>query len=153
MEPHFNGCNPCPSRDPATTRMDFKGQKILVTGAGSGIGRGLSLKLAELGAEVFAVSKTEARLESLRAENGSIKTICVDLSDWKATRELLLQLPAMDGLVNNAGMGQATPFLEVQEEELDQIYAINVKPIVNVSQVVVKKMLEEKKSGREFKSR
>ena len=132
--------------------MDFKGKKILVTGAGSGIGRSLSLKLAELGAEVFAVSKTESRLETLRAENETIKTICVDLSDWKATRESLVRLPAMDGLVNNAGMGQTNPFLEVQEEELDEIYAVNVKPVVNVSQVVVKKMLEEKKTGPGFES-
>ena len=110
------------------------------------------MKLAELGAEVFAVSKTESRLETLRAENESIKTICVDLSDWKATRESLVRLPAMDGLVNNAGMGQTNPFLEVQEEELDEIYAVNVKPVVNVSQVVVKKMLEEKKTGPGFES-
>ena len=64
-----------------------------VTGAGSGIGRKLSLRLAELGAEVYAVSKTESRLESLRFENASIRTICIDLADWKATREALSELP------------------------------------------------------------
>jgi len=127
--------------------MDFKNKRYLVTGAGSGIGRKLSLRLAELGAEVYAVSKTESRLETLRAENETIKTICVDLSDWKAARDAIAGLPVMDGLVNNAGKGQATPFLEVSEEEIDSVFDINVKPIVNVSQVVVKKMIEEKRAG------
>jgi short-subunit dehydrogenase len=69
------------------------------------------------------------------------------LSDWQKTRETLSELPAMDYLVNNAGMGMSKPFLEITEEELDNIYAVNVKPIVNVSQIVVKKMVAENKPG------
>ena len=56
-------------------------------------------------------------------------------------------LQVMDGLVNNAGKGQSTPFMDVSEEELDTIFDINVKSIVNVSQMVVKKMIDEKISG------
>jgi L-xylulose reductase len=127
--------------------MKFKHKKVLITGAGSGIGRALSIRMSELGADVFAVSKTESHLMSLRAERPTIKTICVDLSDWQKTRETLSELPAMDYLVNNAGMGMSKPFLEITEEELDNIYAVNVKPIVNVSQIVVKKMVAENKPG------
>jgi L-xylulose reductase len=79
--------------------MSLQGKKALITGAGSGIGRALALRMAELGAEVFAVSKTESRLESLRAENPSIRTVCVDLADWQKTRQALEDLPAMDFLV------------------------------------------------------
>ena len=46
--------------------LDFTGQKIVVTGAGKGIGRGLTTKLVELGAHVVAISRTQADLDSLK---------------------------------------------------------------------------------------
>ncbi len=62
--------------------MEFKNKKVLITGAGSGIGRSLAIRLAELGAEVFAVAKTQDHLDSLKSEQPSITTICQDLSKW-----------------------------------------------------------------------
>ena len=49
--------------------------------------------------------------------------------------------------MNNAGLGNQNLFLDVPEEELDSLWAVNVKPIVNLGQVMVKKLLEEKKPG------
>ena len=49
--------------------------------------------------------------------------------------------------MNNAGLGNQNLFLDVPEEELDSLWAVNVKPIVNLGQVMVKKLLQEKKPG------
>jgi short-subunit dehydrogenase len=53
---------------------------------------------------------------------------------FKVLAETDSNVPKIYSQVNNAGMGQSKPFLEVTEDELDDIYAVNVKPIVNVSQ-------------------
>jgi short-subunit dehydrogenase len=70
--------------------------------------------------EVYAISFTKAHLDSLHEEVPGIKTIVQDLADWKATRAQIESLPVFELLVNNAGLGDQNPFLEVPEEELDK---------------------------------
>merc|ERR1712038_1878215 len=100
----------------------FRGKRILVTGVGSGIGRALAKALSDLGAEVHGMSKTASRLDSLRAECPSVKTICVDLTDFGKLRAVMEALPVMDGVVNNAGVGMHAPFLEATEEQFDDTF-------------------------------
>jgi len=127
----------------------MKGQKVLVTGAGAGIGRGLTKSLLEMGAEVWAVSRTKANLESLKEECSSslLHIVPVDLTDWEATRSALSPLPRMDGLVNNAAVAICTPFLQVTPGEIDLLFNANVKQVINVTQIVVGKMVAEKQPG------
>jgi len=122
--------------------QDFSGKRILVTGAGSGIGKGVALRLAELGAEVYGVSKTLSNLEALQKENQNVKIVCVDISDWEGTKEALERLPPMDGCVHSAGTGDQALFHDTSPDLLDKIYTVNFKSIVNISQVVTKKMIE-----------
>ena len=84
---------------------DFSGKRVLVTGAGSGIGRGVAVRLSQLGAEVYALSKTQARLDALKAECPTVQTICQDVGDWEATKKAVESLPAMNGCVHSAGAG------------------------------------------------
>lgn len=86
----------------------------------SGIGKDLCIALVKSGAEVYGVSRTAANLEALKKECPLVNTICQDLTDWEATRKALESLPTMDGLVNNAGYADCTPFFEVTEEQLDK---------------------------------
>ncbi|KAK6637459.1 hypothetical protein RUM44_007876 [Polyplax serrata] len=125
----------------------FTDKAVLVTGAGRGIGRDIAKKLAECGARVYALSKTKSHLDSLAEEHANITTICVDLTDWNETRNVLQQLPVVHGLVNNAGVAILSSFLDATPEEFDIIFNTNVKSIINVSQVVAKKMLEENVKG------
>lgn len=127
--------------------VGLKGKRILVTGAGSGIGKELCITLVKNGAEVYGVSRTAANLESLKKECPQVHTICQDLSDWNGTKRALEELPTMDGLVNNAGFADCTPFFEVTEEQLDKHFAINVKPAANMTQIVAKKLMADKKPG------
>jgi len=126
---------------------DFKGKKILVTGAGAGIGRAICMKLHECGAQVYGVSRTAANLASLQASCAGLEVVSVDLSDWDSTRALLTALPAMHGVVNNAGTAVLSSFLEASPGDFDRLFSANVKQVLNVSQIFANKMIEEKIAG------
>lgn len=128
-------------------KFDFSERKVLVTGAGGGIGRDICKKLHESGALVYGVSKTPANLESLKVECPGLETVCVDLSDWDKTRSLLSELPPMHGVVNNAGTAVLSSFLEATPQHFDRLYAANVKQVINVSQIFAKKMIEANIQG------
>ncbi|XP_069122877.1 L-xylulose reductase-like [Argopecten irradians] len=127
--------------------ISFHGKRALVTGAGKGIGREIAKKLVECGAETFALSRTQADLDSLKSEVTSMNIVQADLQDWDGSRKILEQLGPIDLLVNNAGVSSPAPFMEVKKEQLDFTYDINVKAIVNVSQVCAKGMIERGKGG------
>lgn len=114
----------------------FSGRRALVTGAGAGIGRATALKLAEMGAEVFALSKTLANLESLKQECPSINIICLDIGSWAEAREAVKKITPVHLLVNNAAYSEVAPFLEATPECFDKMFNVNVKAILNISQVV-----------------
>ena len=86
-----------------------------------GIGKSVSIKLHQLGVEVYAISKTKANLESLEKECPGIKTIQQDLADWKGTKEKIEALPVFELLVNNAGLGNQNLFIDVPEDEMDKL--------------------------------
>eukprot|EP00088_Acartia_fossae_P027184 TRINITY_DN2793_c0_g1_i7.p1 TRINITY_DN2793_c0_g1~~TRINITY_DN2793_c0_g1_i7.p1 ORF type:complete len:261 (-),score=50.57 TRINITY_DN2793_c0_g1_i7:22-762(-) len=130
-----------------SSNYDFSGRNILVTGAGSGIGRALCEDLYKARAQVYAVSQTQKKLDSLKAACPGVETVCVNLSDWDQTREKLEALPPMHGLVNNAGTSVLSSFLEAKPEEFDSVFACNVRAVLNVSQIVAKKMIDNKIKG------
>ena len=126
---------------------NFSGKRALVTGAGGGIGRATALKLAQLGAEVIALSKTQANLDSLKAENPAIKTICVDIGNWEETRAAVKKFTPIHLLVNNAGIAQLAPFVDQTSEEFDRSFSVNVKAVMNVSQIVGSDLVARKSRG------
>ncbi|XP_031840605.1 L-xylulose reductase [Nomia melanderi] len=127
--------------------IDFQGKRILVTGAGRGIGKELALRLSKLNAQVIALSKTKENLEKLHAEDPRIQTVCVDLLDWAAARKAVQSVLPVDLLVNNAAVAILSPFLKATEEDFDLSFNANVKTILNVSQVVAGDMIKRKVSG------
>lgn len=129
--------------------FDFTGKRILVTGAGQGIGRDLVVALVAAKAEVVAVSRTRAHLDSLAAELGttSLKTIAVDLADWDATRAALAGLGPVDGLVNNAAVAVIENFLDMTKEGLERTLNVNLTAVLNVSQVVARDMVQRGRGG------
>jgi NAD(P)-dependent dehydrogenase (short-subunit alcohol dehydrogenase family) len=125
------------------------GKKALVTGAGRSMGRGIAKALALMGAEVYALDIIQDNLDSLKTEVPRIHPVCVDLADWEATRKVIEKLDAVDFLVNNAALNKTsqTTFLNGTEHDLDQIYKVNFKAVVNVSQMAARKMVECGKPG------
>lgn len=125
----------------------FTGRRALVTGAGDGIGREIAVRLLEMGAEVFALSKTASHLESLKAEYPSIQIICVNLSDWNAAREVVQKITPIHFLVNNAACTSLQPFLTATPESFDKLFSVNVKAVMNVSQVVASDLIARGQKG------
>ena len=142
--------HPCDFHFTTADKMpfDFTGKKILITGAGRGIGRELAKEVAKLGGEVYAVSKTKENLDSLTKESERIHPILIDLGDWANTRAVLEKLDVMDGVVNNAGVSYPwEKSLEVSKEIIDKTLSINLIAAINVIQVMGKKMVAANKRG------
>jgi L-xylulose reductase len=127
--------------------ISLKDKKVLVTGAGRGIGRELVRSLVKQGALVYALTKSASKLDELKKELPSIFPILVDLADWDATQKALENIEPLDCLVNNAGVAVMEPFLEITKDSFDTMNNVNVRAIVNVSQMIVKKMIAAKKQG------
>ncbi|XP_076673732.1 L-xylulose reductase [Andrena cerasifolii] len=127
--------------------ISFEGKRILVTGAGQGIGKELALRLSKFKGQVIGLSRTKESLEKLRAQDSSIQTVRVDLGDWDATRKAVESILPVDLLVNNAAVAKLKPFLDATEEECDQTFNVNVKAMINVSQVVARDMIQRNVPG------
>lgn len=115
------------------TSPSVKRKTVVVTGASSGIGRATALRLADKGWDVFATVRKEADAESLSAATqGRIHTVHLDLTDEDSVRSAARQVGSMlgdrglGGLVNNAGMGILSPVEHVTQEQLRQVYQVNV---------------------------
>ncbi|CAG7819459.1 unnamed protein product [Allacma fusca] len=121
--------------------ISYKGKKVLVTGAGRGIGRDLVVTLAKQGATVYALTKTAELLQQLQKELPSIRPVLVDLTNWEETKAALENIEAVDHVVNNAGVAVSKPLLETTGDDFDWIFGVNVKALLNVTQVMVKKMI------------
>jgi len=130
-------------------QVNFSGKRILVTGAGRGIGRELVKHLAEHAkdATIIALSQSADNLESLKKECDKLETIVVDLTDHKATRKAVSLCLPIHALVNNAGVAHLRPFLEQTMEDFDKTFEVNVKAVFNVSQVVAMGMVASGKGG------
>ncbi|GBP78532.1 hypothetical protein EVAR_61664_1 [Eumeta japonica] len=127
--------------------ISFKGKRILVTGAGQGIGRGIAVELWRAGANIVALSRTRSHLETLQSEYPSIDIVDVDIADWQKTREVVESLGHFDALVNNAAIAICEPFLECSASSFDKTFDVNVKAVLNISQIVARKMVENKTAG------
>ena len=107
--------------------MNVKDKVIVVTGAGSGIGRQLALTLIKKGARVAAIDINGQNLEETRKEckekSTSLACFTLDITDHKAVKELPEKVCGhfgqIDGIINNAGIIQ--PFIRVSELEFETI--------------------------------
>jgi NAD(P)-dependent dehydrogenase (short-subunit alcohol dehydrogenase family) len=124
----------------------FDGNRALVTGAGKGIGRDIALRLSEAGAEVVAISRTPADLQSLREEIGC-ETIEADLADPHAARQAAERAGDVQLLVNNAGVSIPQSFLETTIEAMTRTLAINLTAAMVIGQVVARRMIAGGRGG------
>jgi glucose 1-dehydrogenase len=113
----------------------IQGMRVLVTGAGTGIGRGIALEFAREGASValhYSHSDRGARrtVEEITSSGGSARAFAADFTRRDEVRRLAHEavdhLGGIDVLVNNAGVSLTFPFEEVTDAQFDMLYAVNV---------------------------
>ena len=112
-------------------RFGLEGRAALVTGAGRGIGRACTLALAQAGAEVWLMARTKSEIDDaaaeIRASGGKAHALACDVTNSDEMRQAVAAIPVLDVLVNNAGSNIPEPFVEVSEEHLDRLLALNVR--------------------------
>lgn len=106
--------------------MQFSGKSVIITGAGKGIGRACARIMAERGAEVIALSRTVADLDSLRGEIGG-RSVAVDLSDPAATRRAMAEAGTADFLINSAGTNVLETSFDMTEAGYETVMGINLR--------------------------
>jgi NAD(P)-dependent dehydrogenase (short-subunit alcohol dehydrogenase family) len=122
----------------------FEGKTVLVTGAGRGIGRAIAVRFASEGADVLCVGRTREPLEETAAlcESAWVEPGDVSRSDDvdRVVAAALERWERIDVLVNNAGIDDETPFLDMREESFDAVIATNLKGVFLMSQRVARAM-------------
>jgi meso-butanediol dehydrogenase/(S,S)-butanediol dehydrogenase/diacetyl reductase len=137
--------------------MRLAGKVAVVTGGGSGIGRGIVLAMAQEGADVaipdiqvINADKVAAEVKALGRKGLAMKTDVTSSADVKAMVDRVREaLGKIDIVVNNAGMAAppGLPFTNNTEEDWDRAFAVNTKSVFIVSKAVAAHMIE-RKAGR-----
>lgn len=117
---------------------------ILITGAGTGIGKDAAFALAQRGHRVLATTLTEAQSHALKAEaaaqNVELEVFKLDITS-ESDREQMTAYP-LDVLINNAGIGESGSLAEVDMARVRKIFEVNVFSTLALTQVALRGMIE-----------
>ncbi len=117
---------------------------VMITGAGSGFGKGASLALAERGHNVIATTETEEQAAALRSEAPQLTVEKLDITSNDVTKAAGWDI---DVLINNAGAGQTGPMADVPLDRVRHLFEVNVFGTLAVTQQVLARMVA-KGAGR-----
>ena len=123
----------------------FTDRVVIVTGAGSGIGRATAVRLAREGARVVAADISGERLDALVAEHGELDLVAVagDIAGVEGVDQVVAAAgDRIDGLANVAGiMDGFLPPGEVDDATWDRVFAVNVTAIMRLTRAVLPAMI------------
>jgi len=123
------------------------GRSVLITGAASGIGAACARRLAAEGAELLLADLNGEGAEALARELGHATSIQVDVTRSEDIQRMVeaayQRWGRLDVAFNNAGIGQARPFLELTEAEWDRMLNVNLRSVFFAMQAVAKRMIHQ----------
>jgi 3-oxoacyl-[acyl-carrier protein] reductase len=132
----------------------LKGKRALITGGTAGIGREIALTFAKHGAHVCIFGTNSERAQQVVEEMQKLTNDpeqkfffeIINVADKKAVdiaiQHILTQWPAIDVLVNNAGITRDNLLMKMSEEDWDEVIDVNLKSVYNICQSLVRSMIK-----------
>lgn len=135
--------------------FSLTGRSAVVTGAGSGIGRGIAIVLASQGASVWVAdvdsAGADATVADIRGRGWAAEAVSLDVTDAEASDVLAARIAAAHGSldiwVNNAGITADGPPSAVDDAELLRVWNVNFLGVVHGSQAAARRMVDQERKG------
>lgn len=126
--------------------FSLEGKSILVTGASSGIGRGIAVACSKMGAKLFINGRNLSKLKQTisEMEGDGHQIVAGDITKQDDLQNIVDTLPQLDGIVHCAGMSQRILAKQTSEEDVNRIMDINFKaPVLLQSQILQKRRINK----------
>lgn len=126
--------------------FSLEGKTILVTGASSGIGRGIAIICAKMGATVILNGRNQMKLGTTltQLDPGEHKFIVADLANSESMSRMVTELPALDGVVHCAGIGQRVLCKVATEQDVNSVMDANFKgPVLLQTELLKQKKIKK----------
>ena len=128
--------------------INTKNKIALVTGAGKGIGKACAIALAEAGAHVIIISRTEKDLIEVQKIIKKQKRKCTyfvcDVTNIAEIKKIFNKISKLDILVNNAGTNRPEYFTKIKRKDMSEVVDLNIKSSFDVAQLSTNVMLKSK---------
>ncbi|MFC4721923.1 3-oxoacyl-[acyl-carrier-protein] reductase [Geojedonia litorea] len=134
----------------------LEGKTAIITGASRGIGKGIALVFAEQGANVAftysssvdAANELENELKTHGVKARGYKSNAADFAEAQILADQVVEeFGSIDILVNNAGITKDNLLMRISEEDFDQVIAVNLKSVFNMTKAVQRTMLKQRKGS------
>ena len=127
-------------------KINLKNKTALVTGGGKGIGKACAIALAEAGADLIIISRTQKDLDSVSKIIKKFRSKCdsyaCDVTNYNQIKNIINKQKKIDILVNNAGTNIPEHFTKVQKRNMEYLVKLNTISTFHVAQLCALKMLE-----------
>ncbi len=128
--------------------INTKNKIALITGAGKGIGKACAIALAEAGAHVIIISRTEKDLIEVQKIIRKLKRKCTyfvcDVTNIDEIKKIFTKISKLDILINNAGTNRPEFFTKIKRKDMSEVVDLNIKASFHIAQLSTKLMLKSK---------
>jgi len=129
-------------------KINLNKKTAVVTGAGKGIGKACAIALAEAGADIIIISRTQKDLDKVSKIIKKLGSRCVsyvcDVTNYNQIKNIINKEKKIDILVNNAGTNIPEHFTKVQKKNMEHLVKLNTISTFHMAQLCTLKMLENK---------